>query len=69
MRPEMEKPDNALVGAADPVEGNSLLIGTAENGRDARKAKSAVAALPLADIAARINEAHDQANGSYTRLT
>jgi hypothetical protein len=66
MQPDMERPD-ALAGETGRVEGNSLPVGTAENGRDVRKAKSAVAALPLTDIAARINEAHDQANGSYQR--
>jgi hypothetical protein len=64
MRPEMEKPDGALVSATDPVEGQPLPVGTAENGPDARKAKSAAVSPPLADIAARINEAHDRASAS-----
>jgi hypothetical protein len=51
MRPDMEKP-------------SALAAATAENGPDARKAKSAAASPPLADIAARINEAHDRANAS-----
>jgi hypothetical protein len=63
MQPDMERPD-ALAGETGRVEGNSLPVGPAGNGPDVRKAKSAVAALPLTDIAARINEAHDRALAS-----
>ena len=67
MRPDMEKP-GALAGATGWVEGNSLPIGTAENGPDTPQAKSTSvgcdASPPLADIAARINEAHDRASAS-----
>src|SRR4051812_7904040 len=67
MQPEMEKPD-ALAGATDPVEGQPLPVGTAENGPDTPQANSTsfgcTASSPLADIAARINEAHDRASAS-----
>jgi hypothetical protein len=70
MRPDMEKP-GAPEDAAGQVGGNSLPIGTAKNGPDAPETKStslgSAASSSLADIAARINEAHDQANGSYQR--
>src|SRR3954452_13978319 len=63
----IQNDSSALAGAAGRGEGNSLLVGTAENGPDAPQAKSAAASFSLADIAARINEAHDQAYGSYQR--
>jgi hypothetical protein len=67
MRSEMEKPD-ALASATDPVEGQSLPVGIAENGPDAPQANSmsfgSAASPPLADIAVRINEAHDQVSAS-----
>src|SRR3954454_10501435 len=63
MRPDVEKP-SALAAATEAVEGQPLPVGTAENGPDTRKAKSAAASPPLADIAARINEAHERASAS-----
>jgi hypothetical protein len=59
----MERP-GAPAGAAGRVEDNSLPIATAKNGPDTTQAKSTsfgcATSPPLADIAARINEAHDR---------
>jgi hypothetical protein len=52
------------VGETGRIEGKSPLVGTAENGPDAPETKSTAASPPLADIAARINKAHDRASAS-----
>jgi hypothetical protein len=65
MRPDMEKP-SALAAATEAVEGQPLPVGTTENGPDTPQANSTSVGCdtspPLADIAARINEAHDRAS-------
>ena len=63
----MQNDSGARASATDPVEGQPLPVGTAENGPDTPQAKSAATSPPLADIAARINEAYDRVSEARDR--